>query len=97
MRRLFFYGTTVLLALLALIFWHIIMLAVVGVMAWRLVLRVHGKGRRVSSFPAKVQAVSVAYAAWNSRWLRPKKGEPKNQISVTVPAEDFGEVPYGPG
>lgn len=95
MRRLFFYGIpTVMLAFLVLIFWHIIMLAIVGLMAWRLVLRVHGKGRRGSSFPAKVQAVAVAYAAWNSRWLKPKKGEPKEQLAVTVPAENLGDVPF---
>jgi hypothetical protein len=56
------------LAVAILLFWHFILLALVGLLAWRILM---GKNKRGGGFAKNLQAVAVVYAAWNSRWLKP--------------------------
>lgn len=60
-----------LLLALAVIFWHYLMLAIAGWIALAFMrTKLLGRKRR-GTFAANVKAVALAYASWNSRWLKP--------------------------
>jgi hypothetical protein len=80
-RHALIVAVPILLAVLIYLFWHQLMLVVIGVTAWRLLLHHAGIRRRPGSFARNVTALSAAYAAWNSRWI---KHAATNPIRVSV-------------
>ena len=86
---------TLLVALLEL--WRWLLAAVVVCAAWRHLTRGMRRRRPKSSWSSLLRSAAVVYAAWNSRWLRPKG--PGAHIKVTVPKRavttfDDQGVPY---
>lgn len=81
-----------LLIVLAVVFWHYTMMMLVGLICLS-VLRRKVFGRRPrSSFANNVKALAMAYAAWNSRWLKPSQFKAR-----TSRAKGAWPDPHAPG
>lgn len=64
-------AATVLLLLLVVVYWRTVELTMVAVLLYGLRRRLLSRRRRRRwTLPQLITALSAAYAAWNSRWLR---------------------------
>jgi hypothetical protein len=93
----------VLVVLIGVVIWHYrieVGYALVAGFMLRIAAHRAGYRPRRSSFAAKVTAVSAAYGAWNTRWLKPRKGDHHVPVKVTAranvdgPTVDDDGIPY---
>lgn len=85
-------------AALAWLFWAYLVGAGVLWLAWRMLRRDLGhRPRPKSSWSSLGRTVSIMYAAWNSRWLKPGRG-PNFKMSMPAkvdgPKVDEDGIPY---
>ncbi len=95
MRRLVVLLPPLAAIILILVFWHVIAWMLAALLSWRVFKHVHHKGRKhPPQFAKNVQALGVAYAAWNSRWLNPKTHAKVHAGTPGTVETDEGVIPF---
>jgi hypothetical protein len=73
--------------LLVALAWHLILLGLAGMWAYRVLARRAGvwRPRPKSSWSSLGRTAAMLYAAWNSRWLKPNPPRNGRPLRVSVP------------